>query len=104
MKIGIKTIAKNILKILLIGLLSGAIIYLFRFQFINSNAEIKGIVRDKWIDKRETEQGSYAFPKILVESETGEKITIKVDRDLYSRISINSPVRRDKSGAIEIEQ
>lgn len=103
-----KLILQNIAGTLIFIFIIGALIY-FGFylrvsQTDSQNKEITGIVREKWIDVSESDQGSSLRPKALIESEKGEKIVIRFDRETHDQIKIGTIIRRETNGDIKILQ
>lgn len=107
LKINYKLIFQNVIGTLILIAFFSALIYFclyVPFFKLDSNRELSGIVRDKWVDISETQQGSSFGLKVLVELETGEKFIIKCDRKTHSQIKIGTIIERETNGEIKILQ
>lgn len=100
----VQNTAGTIVLISIIGALIYFGFYLRVSQTDSQNKEITGIVREKWIDVSESEQGSGLRPKALIESDTGEKIVIRFDRETHDQIKIGTLIKRETNGNMKILQ
>jgi hypothetical protein len=100
------TLSKNIFKILLIIVILGIICFLFYLPYlrVTPNKEFEGIVLDKWVNVRETEQGSRPSRHILVKSDIGEQFDIIVDTDTYDQLQSGTRIKRNSNGELQISK
>ena len=64
----------------------------------NHPAEYEGIVVDKWAGYAETDEGSVPYFRLLVELANGQKLTIRVQSNLYNEAKVGSKIRKSSKG------
>ena len=64
----------------------------------NHPAEYEGVVVDKWAGYQETDDGSVPYFRLLVELTNGQKLTIRVEPDLYNQAKVGLMIRKSSKG------
>lgn len=93
-------ILKHIARGSAVLLLFGALLFLLYSKFLTGREEreFSGVVAEKWISISETDEGSKFFPTILVKTNDGEQIRMRVDSETYERLKISMRVKHDSNG------
>ena len=76
----------------------GILWFTYRVQRTTHPAEYEGVVVEKWAGYQETEEGSRPHFRIILELETGQKLTIGVQPDLYNQARVGSRIRKTSAG------
>ena len=61
-------------------------------------AEYDGQIRDKWAGLSESDTGSRAYYKLLVEDNSGKRITVIVDNETYTRAEVGMRIKSSDKG------
>src|SRR5438093_836166 len=83
-----------ILAVLLISIL---VLAWQRFQK-PAAAEYDGQIVNKWAGLSESDTGSHAYYKLLLEDNGGKRITVTVDNETYGRAEIGMRIRASYKG------
>lgn len=66
-----------------------------------SRTDFEGTIVDRWADYYETQQGSRPRFGLLVESEEGERFSVKVDLNVYESARVGMRIR-NRNGQITL--
>lgn len=79
-----------------------AIIGLFFFAYlVNSRLrppEYEGRIIDKWAGYSHTDEGSFPYFRILLETDEGKRLTVAVDDKIYQRAKIGMRIKKGRTG------
>ena len=98
------TVLQTLLVVAVFGFIGYIGVYLPLFGKYKEPREFDGIVLEKWINVRETEQGSHNTRRILVKTADGRKFNIIVDADVYEQSKDGSRIKRDADGGFQINR
>ncbi len=87
---------------LIVALLTGIFFLAYRTK-ATLPREYEGKVIDKWARYRNSELGSRPFFHLLVETRSGQRISVTVDQDLYYRVKVGTWIKKTQAG-VELGQ
>lgn len=60
--------------------------------------QYEGTIIDKWAGYNHTELGSTPYFRLLVETGSGQRITVSVNKDLYYRVKVGTWIKKTQTG------
>ena len=61
-------------------------------------AEYEGRIVDKWAGYSHTDEGSYPYFRVLLETDDGQRLTVAVDDKTYGRAKIGMRIKKSSKG------
>jgi len=58
----------------------------------------EGVVVEKWAGYAETDEGSRPYYRLVIESEPGQRTTLRVAPDIYHRAEVGMRIKESPSG------
>jgi len=89
--------------LLILALFVGVLVVAYRTTRSLRPAEYEGKILDKWAGYSHTDEGSFPYFRVLVETDSGQKLTVAIDRDNYERAKIGMRIKKTQNG-IELPQ
>ena len=65
--------------------------------------DYEGTIVDRWADYAESEQGSHPRLRLVVESQDGKRITVKVDPNVYESARVGMRIKSRSGQVVLIE-
>jgi hypothetical protein len=95
MRSQIKTVIGVAAMIMLLGAIA---IFLYKGKLESHRNEYEGIVVEKWAGYNHTEEGSFPYYRLLIESDDGGRFPVPVDYQIYQRAETGSRIKKSKLG------
>lgn len=77
---------------------TGFLFFLYKAKSGLSPAEYEGRIADKWVGYSPSEAGSRTYFRLLVETKTGQKLTVEVDEETYERARVGMWITKTREG------
>jgi len=90
--------SKVLLGIILTVLLISILVFAWQKFSRPVVAEYDGQIMDKWAGFSESDTGSRAYYKLLVEDNSGKRITVIVDNETYTRAEVGMRIKSSYKG------
>lgn len=91
------------LSALLLAMLATFMILVLKRSTERVESEYEGRVVDRWADYAESTQGSRPRFRLLVESDDGKRITVRVEPQIYEAAKVGMRIRKKSGEAAIIE-
>ena len=95
----VRTEIKTVVGIAAVVLLLGIIVFvLYKGKLEGHRNEYEGTVVEKWAGYNHTQEGSFPYYRLLVESDDGGRFTVRVEYQTYQRAEPGSRIKKSKMG------
>ena len=79
--------------------LSALFFFLYSRRVVPTNTDYEGTIVDRWADYAESDQGSKPRLRLVVETQDGKRLTVKVDPSVYESARVGMRIK-SKAGQI----
>jgi hypothetical protein len=87
-----------VLGLLILMLLVGVLLLVYRAKSSLNPIEYEGRIVDKWAGYNHSDEGSFPYFRLLLETDKGQKLTVAVDREDYERAKIGMRIKKTRQG------
>jgi hypothetical protein len=84
--------------LLILVLLTGAISVAYRAKRSLNPVEYEGRIIEKWAGYHHSEEGSTPYFRLLLETESGQRLTVTIDQQIYERAKVGMQIRKSAKG------
>ena len=76
----------------------GVLFFAYQAKRQLSPPEYEGKIVDKWAGYSHSDEGSFPYFRLLVETDNGKKLTVTVDRENYERAKVGMRIKKTQRG------
>lgn len=84
--------------VIIIAVLIGIFVLAYRASRGINPAEYEGRIVDKWAGYTHSDEGSFPYFRLLLETESGRRLTVAVDQVTYHRSKIGMWIKKTRKG------
>jgi hypothetical protein len=84
--------------LLIVAVFAGLLLIIYKSKLAVRPVEYEGRIVDKWAGYNHSEQGSFPYFRLLVETENGQKLTVAVDKENYERAQVGMRIKKTQKG------
>lgn len=84
--------------LLILVLLVGVLFVAYKARGSLNPIEYEGRIVAKWAGYDHSDEGSFPYFRVLVETDSGHKLTVAIDRENYERAKIGMRIKKTQKG------
>lgn len=84
--------------VVIVALAGGLLFAAYRAKLALNPIEYEGRIVDKWAGYSHSDEGSFPYFRLLLETENSQRVTVAVDQDTYDRAKVGMRIRKTQRG------
>lgn len=84
--------------LLIVTLFAGLLAFVYKAGHKVNPPEYEGKIVDKWAGYSNTDEGSFPYFRLAIETDGQQKLTVAIDRDNYERAKVGMRIRKTSVG------